>query len=108
MNGIDMRNNYKEVEECNAKMRAKIEQCALIKRGALLKVQNEHEQNDKLYFAQIILIYDQIDETMNAECVTLDQLMKVEKLINSADVLTNQWRQRARFLRTKMEQILKA
>ena len=64
MNGTDMWKTYKKVEEENTKMHTMIEQCALNKRGALFKLQEKIEQNDKLYFAQIILICNQIDKAM--------------------------------------------
>lgn len=107
MNGIDMWKNYKKVEEENTKTRAMIEQCAFIKRGALLKLQKEIEQNDKLYFAQIILICDQINKAMNID-MTLDQVMKVKLLYNTVKMLTNEWIQRARSLHAEMSRIIKA
>ena len=41
------------IEEENTKMRTMIEQCALIKRGALFKLQEKIEQNDKLYKTEL-------------------------------------------------------
>lgn len=107
MNGIDMWKTYKKVKEENTKMRAIIEQCALIKRGALIKLQEKIEQNDKLYFAQIILICNQIDKAMNTDMI-LDQVMQVEQLDNNMKMLTNQWVQRARSLYAEMNRIIKA
>lgn len=104
----NMMERYKQVQEINAKMRTLIDRCELIKRGALIKLQNENEQNDKLYFAQITLIYDQIDEAMDIECMSLDRAMKIEQLNNTAELLTTQWKNKAQYLHAEMERIIKA
>lgn len=104
----NMMERYKQVQEINTKMRALIDRCELIKRGALLKLQKQSEQNDKLYFAQISLIYDQIDEAMNIECMTLDKAMKIEQLNNTAELLTTQWKNKAQYLHAEMDRIIKA
>nr|DAQ91436.1 MAG TPA: hypothetical protein [Caudoviricetes sp.] len=104
----NMMEQYKRVQEINAKMRASIDHCELIKRGALIKLQNEHERNDKLYFAQIALIYDQIDEAMDIERMTLDRAMKIEQLSNTAEFLTTQWKNKAQYLHAEMDRIIKA
>ena len=107
MNGTDMWKTYKKVEEENTKMRTMIEQCALIKRGALFKLQEKIEQNDKLYFAQIILICNQIDKAMITD-MTFDQVMKVKLLDDTIKMLISEWIQRARSLHAEMSRIIKA
>ena len=107
MNGTDMWKTYKKVEDENTKMRTMIEQCALIKRGALFKLQEKIEQNDKLYFAQIILICNQINKAMITD-MTFDQVMKVKLLDDTIKMLTSEWIQRARSLHAEMSRIIKA
>lgn len=104
-----MMERYEQVKEINRELRKTIEHTDLIKRGALLKIQAENEQKDKIYFAQMTLIYQQIDEIMNDINVSIEKKSAlVHQLLNNSDYLTTKWENETRDCLEKMNKILYA
>lgn len=104
-----MMQRYEQVKEHNKKLHDLIEHVDLIKRGAMLKVYSSIEQNDKLYFAQMSLIYQQIDDIMEDSNIDIKKKSDIEhQLLKSGYYLTTKWEKESEVYIKELHRIMYA